>query len=310
MMTRPESLRPGDTIAVISPATTVKREYVEGAAARLREMGFVPRVMPHACGPADGTYAASVENRLHDFLEAWRDPEVKCVLCARGGYGAVHLLPRLSAENLAASPKWLVGFSDISALHALMQRCGIISLHASMAKHLALFPEDDPATAALMRILCSDNTVEYSWEPEGMDNHPGQAEGILRGGNLAVLDGLAATPYDILDIKEGEEVILFIEDIAEPIYKVERILMRLYLSGALHRARGLVAGQFTEYRPDANFATMEAMISCRLREWGLGSLPVAFNAPTGHIDGNLPLPEGYRARLDITPRSATLSLHP
>ncbi len=305
-MLYPVPLREGDKVALISPATTVKREYVEEAAECLRSVGLEPVIAPHALGPACGTYAASADERLDDFLAAWTDGSIKGVLCARGGFGCVHLLSRIPAGVLDRGCKWLIGFSDVSALHAMLLSHGIASLHAPMAKHLALLGTDDICSGALMDILFGEPGFEYEIPGTGLDTM-GSVEGMLRGGNLAVLDGLSGTPYDILHVGEDEDVVLFIEDIAEPIYKVDRMLTRLYLEGSLGRAKGLLVGQFTEYAPDANFSTVEAMIRTRLEEWGLRNLPVAFDFPVGHIDSNLPLIEGARVRLEITDSGGSLT---
>ncbi|MDE5880231.1 MAG: LD-carboxypeptidase [Muribaculaceae bacterium] len=296
---KPAPLREGDKIAIISPATTVKEEYITGAADMLRREGFRVEIMPSAYGPADGSYASSLETRLADLSSALLDPDVKCILCARGGYGCNQLLPYISAEEICENPKWLIGFSDISALHALWLTSGVASLHAHMAKHLTLLPPDDPATSALLGILRGERTMDYIVEPSPF-NRLGEATGRLQGGNLAVLNGLAATPYDILQVQPDEDVILFIEDISEAIYAVERMLIRLDFADVLGRIKGLIVGQFTEYRPDRNFSTMEEMISALLSRRGINNIPVAFNFPVGHVDFNLPLIEGERVKLTVT----------
>lgn len=314
----PAALLPGDTVAIISPATTVKPEYVAGAAERLRVEGYNVVVMPSALGPAVGSYAASEEVRLADLLTSLADPEVKCIFCARGGYGCVHLLPHISPTLVRGNPKWIVGFSDISALHAAWLKCGVASLHAPMAKHLTNFPQKTPltehsaglpsgeaATDALLGILNGSFLPDYTVASHPL-NRFGEARGVLRGGNLAVLNGLAATPWDILDVKEGEDVILFIEDISEAIYAVERMLIRLDLSGSLRRVKGLIVGQFTEYRPDRNFDSMEEMIASLLVRCGLSGFPVAFGFPAGHVDYNLPLIEGSTVSLKVTPEGSEL----
>lgn len=301
----PPPLRSGDKIAIISPATTVKEEYVTGAVEMLCRTGFKAEVMPSALGPADGSFAANLDSRLADLRNALSDPETKCILCARGGYGCVHLLPHISEEEIRRNPKWIIGFSDISALHALWLKAGIASLHAPMAKHLTLLPPDDISTASMLGILEGKQTMDYTVASSPY-NRPGEAIGRLRGGNLAVLNGLAATPYDILQVDGNEDVILFIEDIAEAIYAVERMLFRLNLAGVLNRIRGLIVGQFTEYRPDRNYSTMEEMISALLSRCGIDSIPVAFNFPTGHVDYNLPLIEGDRVRLTVTEENVRL----
>lgn len=298
----PPALEEGSLIAIISPATVVKGEYVEGAATFLREQGYEVMIMPHALGPSNGSYASAYENRLADFLTAWRNPEVSAVLCARGGYGAAHLLPELPVRLLRENAKWLIGFSDISALHAALLKAGVMSIHGPMAKHLVENPEN-AATRKLMALL-RGGKMDYvtAGDPR---NISGEAEGVLSGGNLAVLDGLSAGPFDVLGKAGDMEGILFIEDIAEPVYKVERMLWRLYLSGTLMRLKGLIVGHFTEYKPDINHGTMENMIDALLRRVGL-NIPVAFNYPVGHVDDNLPLVEGARVRLETTKEKVRL----
>ena len=307
-MKYPDLLAPGDKIAIISPATTVRPEYIDGAVSLLRDKGFSPIVMSHAKGPAEGSFAATAAARIADFQTAWCDSEVKAVLCARGGYGCVEILPAIPPSMLRANAKWLIGFSDVSALHAMLHSSGIASLHAPMARHLAEEPADDPCTEALLRILTSAEATEYNL-PAHPDNFGGEAEGRLRGGNLAVLNGLANTRFDMLDVKPADEdTILFIEDIAEPIYKVERVLWRLRLNGTLNRVAGLIFGTFTDYKPDRNHASMEAMIRQRILDWGLEGIPVAFGFPCGHTADNLPLIEGCMASLSVSPAGVTLRM--
>ncbi len=293
-MIYPESLVSGDRIAILSPSSPVKEEYIDGAADFFRSEGFEPVVMPHAKGPACGSYAASAEERLDDFLSAWNDDSIKAVLCSRGGYGAVHLLRALSPELLRRNPKWVMGYSDISALHAALFDAGVASIHCPMAKHLTEEGAEDPSVRALIRILRGDFPIEYSTAPTP-DDMRGEAEGILTGGNLAVLNGLGASDYDIL----RPDTILFIEDISEAIYAVERMLYRILLSGGFDKIKGLIVGRFTDYRADRNHETMEEMISDFLHREGIAGIPVAFGFPVGHVKENLPLVEGSRARLRV-----------
>ncbi|MDE7180950.1 MAG: LD-carboxypeptidase [Muribaculaceae bacterium] len=305
----PAALKPGDTIAIVSPATIVREEYIDDAERMLRQEGFEVRVMPHAKGPASGSYAAGDKERVADLSAAWTDPDVKAILCARGGYGCNHLLMHLDPQLVKDNPKWLIGFSDVSALHALSARAGVMSLHAPMAKHLAMLPADHYCTLRLLEILRGGLPVTYRFGGHPL-NIEGEASGRLIGGNLAVINGLASTPYDPFVIAEdnGEgHPILFIEDIAEQIYAVERMLIRLHLSGQLDRLGGIIVGAFTEYRPDRNFQDMESMISSLLERIGL-RIPVAFGFPAGHADDNLPLVLGSHATLRVGRDSATLTM--
>lgn len=292
-MTRPQSLKPGDTVAILSPASAVDPALIDGAVKALQSRGFNTKVMAHATG-RKGTYSASAGERLDDMRSALSDPAVKAILCSRGGYGAVDMLGRLIPK-----PVWLIGFSDISALHALWQSQGIMSIHGSMARHLAEFPADDPANQALFQILCHGTQPAYSFTTHPLSRQ-GSVRGQMIGGNLAVLAGLISTPYDML--KPGR--ILVIEDIAEPIYKVERILHQLRLNGVLENLSGLLVGQFTEYRGDSNYTDMERMIADMTAPYGY---PVALGAPFGHVDGNLPFVEGAEVTLNVSDSITTIT---
>ncbi len=296
----PAPLKEGDLIAIVSPSGTVKAELVTDAAEVLRRHGWRVRIYPHALGKWR-TYSGTPEERFSDLSEALLDPEVKAILCSRGGYGAVHLLTQLSALPLRDNPKWIIGYSDISALHALMHRNGIASIHAPMAKHLSAFEGKDDDSQALFDLLTGK---PFSYEiPANPLNRPGTAEGPLAGGNLAVIADLISTPYDV--IRPG--CILFIEDIAEPVYKTERILYQLKLSGVLARIKGLIVGAFTEYNRDVDGHTMDDMIHRMVAEY---DYPVAFGVPVGHIDHNLPLPVSFPTRLTGTPQSTTIAFLP
>lgn len=290
MIKFPSSLQPGDKIAIASPAGPIEAAKVEGAVAQLRAQGWEPVVMPHALGRS-GNYSGTADERYADMAEALTNPEYRAVLCSRGGYGVVHIMDRLARLPLADDPKWVIGFSDISAMHALMASKGIASLHAPMAAQI-LKGEADPDTAAIFGILRGERPA-YSFPAHDYDRR-GIASGTLYGGNMAVLAELISTPYDIL----RPDTILFLEDVSEPIYKIERIFYQLRLNGVLDGIRGLIVGQFTDYRPDASYRDMETMI----RDVTAGlRCPVAFNVPVGHVDHNLPLIEGATATLKVSP---------
>lgn len=301
----PAPLRPGDRIAIISPATIVKAGYIDGAARFLASEGYEPVVMPHAKGPSSGSFAACDSDRISDMLDALEAPDVRAILCARGGYGCNHLIPVIPPDLVSGDPKWLIGFSDVSALHALWQRAGVISLHAPMAKHLATLSADHYCTRAMMHILTGGLPVEYVIPAHPL-NHPGEAEGRLVGGNLAVINGLAATPFDPLSLCGSDDLVLFVEDISEAIYAVERMLIRIRLSGNFHRIKGIVVGAFTEYRPDRNHPDMETMIARLMSD--MPGLPIAFGFPAGHTDDNLPLALGSRAMLCVSNEGSVLTL--
>lgn len=286
----PQPLKKGDKIAICSPAGPIAAENVEGAAKVLRQEGWEVVVMPHTLGK-NGQYSGTDDERFDDLRAALLDPEIKAVVCSRGGYGVVHLMDRLERLPLAENPKWVVGFSDISALHAMLQSKGVASIHGSMTSHIKLGPGNED-NASLFAILRGERPA-YTFPAHEYDR-PGIATGTLLGGNLAVLAELINTPYDLL----RPDTILFVEDIAEPIYKIERIFYQLRLSGVLAKLRGLVVGQFTDYKPNENYADMETMIRDMTSPY---TYPVAFGAPIGHVFHNVPLIEGAKVTLKVSP---------
>jgi len=286
----PPALKPGDKIAICAPAGAIKPDIVEEALPVIRDQGWVPVVMPHALGKY-GSYSGTPDERFSDMRMAFADEDVRAILCARGGYGLVHIIDRLDKLPIADDPKWVIGFSDISALHALMAKKGIVSLHSSMCAAIRR-GIDDPDNRDLFGILAGMRPAHI------FESHPydrqGIAMGTLRGGNVAVLAELISTPYDILQ----PDTVLFIEDVAEPIYKIERILHQLRLSGVLGKLKGLIVGQFTEYEPDDNYADMETMIKDMVAPY---NYPVAFNVPVGHVEHNIPLLESAKVTLKVSP---------
>lgn len=287
----PGALKQGDTIAVCSPAGPVDPQKVEAAKQVLEENGWKVRVMPHALG-SHGNYAGTDAERLDDIRKALTEPEVRAVLCSRGGYGVVHILDALDDIDLRNDPKWIIGYSDISALHALATKQGVASIHASMAAHIML-GGDDPDNAMLFEILSGGLPVTTFPACPTYDR-PGIAKGRIVGGNLAVLADLIGTRFDVFE----PGTILFIEDISEPIYKIERMLYQLRLSGVLENLAGLIVGQFTQYGPDKSYAKMEDMIYDMVAPY---DYPVAFNAPIGHVDHNIPVIENVTVTLKVTP---------
>ena len=242
----PPRLREGDRVIILSPSSKIDKAFLRGAVRRLQSWGLEPVLAPHA-GSSHGTYAGTMAQRLRDLQEALDDPQARAILCSRGGYGAVHLVDKLDFTRFRQQPKWLIGFSDITALHNVFQHEGFASLHAPMARHLTVEPNDDPAMLALRDFL-------FGHYPEGRQdfgiaceahrlNHRGTARGILRGGNLSVFYGLRGTPWDI----PAEGTLLFLEDVGERPHAVERMMYNLKLGGVLERLCGLIIGQFTEY---------------------------------------------------------------
>lgn len=156
----PPYLHEGDKVAIVSPSSKIDKSFLKGAKKRLESWGLKVIMGKHA-GSASGRYAGTVKQRLSDLQSMMNDPEIKAIFCSRGGYGAVHLVQALDFTLFRESPKWLIGFSDITALHNLIQSNGFASLHAPMARHLTVEPEDDPCSLHLKNIL-SGTLPEYS----------------------------------------------------------------------------------------------------------------------------------------------------
>jgi len=293
----PAPLKEGDKVAIVSPASKINPLLIDAAVAQLRREGFDAEVMPHAKGEC-GSFSGTVAERLCDMRNALEDGDVRAVLCSRGGYGAVHLLGELDGLPAEAFDKWLIGFSDITALHALWGKKGVASMHGAMTKYIGKGPRGfrfyDKELDVLRGGKCDASFACHDANVDGV------AMGKIAGGNLAVLGGLIGTPFD--PIKPG--CILFIEDIAEPIYKVERILWQLRLKGVFDVIGGLMVGQFTEYSPSADHASVEDMMESFFRDY---SFPRAYGLPIGHIDDNHPLLLNTMATLTVTSASTTLT---
>lgn len=300
----PPRLREGDRVIILSPSSKIDKAFLRGAVRRLQSWGLEPVLAPHA-GSSHGTYAGTMAQRLRDLQEALDDPQARAILCSRGGYGAVHLVDKLDFTRFRRQPKWLIGFSDITALHNVFQHEGFASLHAPMARHLTVEPDDDPAMLALRGFL-------FGHYPEGRQdfgvaceahrlNHRGTARGILRGGNLSVFYGLRGTPWDI----PAEGTLLFLEDVGERPHAVERMMYNLKLGGVLERLCGLIIGQFTEYEENRSLGKplYEALADV-LKPYGI---PVCFGFPVGHVTRNMPLPCGAEAVLEVGKKEVTLS---
>lgn len=296
----PPYLTEGDKVAIISPASKIDKMLLKGAIERLSSWGLRPYMEKHADG-AKGYYSGSIKERTNDLQHAMDDKDVRAILCSRGGYGAVHLIDRLSFDKFKTSPKWLIGFSDITALHCLMQYNGIASLHAPMAKHLTTESKDDLCSNYLKDILMG-KVPSYTIESHSL-NQQGTAKGILRGGNMSVFDGLRGTPYDI----PAEGTILFIEDIGERPHAIERIMYELKLGGFLSKLSGLIIGQFTEYDMQNELGkSLYEAISDLVKEY---NYPVCFNFPVGHVTDNRPMIEGAEVELIVNKKGTELKFN-
>lgn len=293
----PPPLQPGDKISIVSPSGRIDKTLLAGTKKRLKSWGLSPVMGKHA-GGSSGLYAGTVKNRTDDFQAAMNDEKVRAIFCSRGGYGAVHLIDKLDFTRFGQSPKWLVGFSDITALHCLFQQHGYASVHSLMGRHLCMEAEDDPGALYLKDILFGKHP-SYTAKPHKL-NREGHVKGILRGGNLSVLYGLRGTPYDI----PAEGTVLFVEDIGERPHCVERMFYNLKLGGVLDRLSGMIIGQFTEYGEDKSLGKeLYGALDDVLRGY---DFPVSFGFPVGHVTHNLPLICGAEVTFNVSKKEVKL----
>lgn len=297
-MITPAPLFPGDTIAIASPAGAVREPaIVEEATAVIRSRGYNVVIAPHSL-TRNGYYSGTREERLADFASLLADKNVKAILCSYGGYGCVHLIEEIG-QLIARHPKWIIGMSDCSALHAACLASGVQSIHGPQCRHIARLPHDT-TTEQLFKIL-EGGTPRYSAVPHPL-NIEGEASGTLAGGNLSVIAGLAGSRYDMF----GEGRILFIEDTGELPYRVERTMHQLALSGALTKIKGVIVGQFNGVKEHTGFGgTTYELIHAVLKKY---NIPVCFDFPVGHCDYNLPLIEGAEVSFVVTERGVEIGL--
>lgn len=285
----PTALFEGDRAIIISPSGNIDPEYIKGAKSVLESWGLDVEVGLFAnCNY--GRFGGTVSERLDDLQNAMDRDDIKLILCSRGGYGAVHLLEELNFKRIKSNPKWLVGYSDITALHQVFLKNNLVSLHAPMARHLTE-NGGDIASSYLKEILFESMPC-YKINPHPL-NCEGSVDGTLFGGNLSVLTGLLGTPF----YKTPTDGILFIEDIAERPYKIDRIMWQFKLSGILKQLSGLIVGQFTDCEEDPLMgATIKESIYNLVKEY---KYPVVFDFPVGHVSNNYPMLHGGKVHLTV-----------
>ena len=292
-LVRPEPLAPGARVAVVAPSGPVPEDRLAVGLDVLRSWGLDVQVADHVRGAGSGHpyLAASDAHRAHDLMTAWLDDGVAAVVCARGGYGAQRLVDRLDWDRLARSrPKLLVGFSDVTALlQAFAARLGLATVHGPVVTSLGA--GDAESREHLRRTLLEPAQADVL-TPDPVDVLvQGTAEGVLVGGNVAVLASGAGTSR----VMPAGGSIAVLEDIGEEPYKLDRVLTQLLRSSWFDGVRGVVVGHLTDCGPAE---TVRALLVDRLG--GLG-VPLVAGAPFGHEDRNLALPLGVPALLDATP---------
>lgn len=287
----PPYLNKGDKVAIISPAGKTDSILLNGATKRLKSWGFSPYIATHAAN-AYHDYSGTSAERLEDIQRAFDDPETKAILCSRGGYGIVHYMDRIDFTKFKKNLKWVIGYSDVTALHCLLQSHSIASIHAPMAEQMTCESDSDKSLNYLKDILLG-HLPQYHINAHPL-NHTGKASGILAGGNMSVYHGLRGTRYDI----PAKGTILFIEDVGEHYHTIERILYNLKLGGVLDNLSGLIIGQLNKMNTEEwmNGKDIYYSISEMLKDY---HYPICFDFPTGHVVNNYPLIEGAKVELNV-----------
>ncbi len=274
----------GSKLAIVAPAGPFNLEAFEAGVSWLREryeISYSEEIFSKC-----GYFAGTDERRLAEIRNAVEDPEIDGILCARGGYGTTRLLPNIDIQSLAAANKTIIGFSDITALHSAWARAGVRSVHAPMVAALGNAPEP----------------VKNDWieAVEGTGNHSphqlevlcrGSASGRLSGGNLAVLAALTGTPF----MPPLEGTILFLEDVGERPYRIDRMLTSMAQSGWFQNIAGLVLGAFTEGDPGPDGVSIDNVLE---DQFGCSPFPVVRGLSAGHVKDNVPLPFGSTASVE------------
>jgi muramoyltetrapeptide carboxypeptidase len=291
-------LKAGDKVALISPSYFTPMENVEKTADVLRSWGLEPVIGPNVGKVVDGRYAGTVAERISDIRWALNDPTIKAIICNRGGYGTIQLIDKLTLAELKASPKWLVGFSDVSTLHGLLSRAGVMSIHGTMSSFLAKGGTDESST--LMRDLLLGNVPRYEL-PAHQENIVGKASGVLVGGNLCTFVPNLGTRADAT---LGHDIILFIEEVEESMHNIDRQFNILAMNGVLSRCKGVVLGEFTDCGSEFTSGSVEAMLRPYLLKY---NIPLLCGFPAGHDAVNLPLVMGAPVTMDVRADGATLT---
>ena len=297
---KPDYLQAGDKVALISPSYFTPMENVEKTAELLRSWGLEPVVGPNVGKVVDGRYAGTVAERVSDIRWALDDPSIKAIICNRGGYGTIQLINELTLAELKASPKWLVGFSDISTLHGLLTRAGVMSIHGTMSSFLAKGGTDESST--LMRDLLLGKVPRYEL-PAHPQNIGGKASGTLVGGNICTF---APTLGSQADATMGKDLILFVEEVEESMHNIDRQMRILQMNGVLDRCKGIILGEFTDCGTEFTYESVEAMLHEMLKAY---HIPVLCGFPGGHGDVNLPLVMGANVTIDVRSDGATLQFN-
>jgi muramoyltetrapeptide carboxypeptidase len=297
---KPGALRRGDKIGLVAPASSFNHERFMVGCDHLRQMGYEP-VYSTDIFERDIYFAGSVKRRAREFHEFWRRDDIAALICVRGGYGSNYLLEKLDYGMIAAQPKILLGCSDItSLLTAIHNRTGLIGFHGPMvAKDIADGTFDQSSWKGAL-----ESGSNWSVPTSGVEVlRTGKASGRLYGGCLSMLVASLGTPYEI----QTEDCILFIEDIGEKPFRIDRMLTQLRLAGKLDKVRGFIFGEMLDcLPPKGETYTLQEVIMRVLEPY---NVPIVYGLTSGHVtSGNVTLPIGIQAELKAGSSEASLQI--
>lgn len=293
-------LKPGDRVGIVAPASRFPYEELKAGLDLLQHNWQLTVIEGESVQAADGPFAGSHELRRKDLQRMLDDPTIRAVFAARGGYGCYHIVDGLDLTGFKQYPKWLVGFSDVTILHNWLTKHGYLSIHGIMPKQ---FGNDgvEEALHTLKQWLFGDLPTSYE-VPAHPLNRLGKTGGQLTGGNLTLLVNSLCTATDL----DYTDRILFIEDIDETLFSLDRMMMQLKRAGRLANLAGLVVGQFTDmqislsmpFGKDANQIIADAVAEY--------TYPVCYDFPAGHVARNLALPLGRNIQLEVGAEGAMM----
>lgn len=289
-------LSKGDKIAIVAPAKSINKKQVFFAKEFFESNGFEVVLGEHCLG-SHNYFSGTTEERVSDFQSALDDPQIKAIVCARGGYGCVQIVDKIQWAVMLRAPKWVVGFSDITVFHSRLEHLGVQSIHGTMPLNFAENSQD--SLSSLISVL-TGNPHKITCDP-APNNTFGRARGKLVGGNLSVLCSLLGT-NDQIDFVNS---VLFIEDISEYIYKIDRMFYSLQKAGVLDQINGLIVGGMTEtLDTETPFGfSLEELIISHIK---YRNIPVAFGFPSGHFNDNRALILGATVSLGVGKNGAEL----
>ncbi len=294
----PDYIKPGDKIGIVSTGSRINSDIIEKAVTLLQSMGYEVTVAENALSSFN-QFAGRDEERAADLQKMIDDDTIKAIICSRGGYGSLRAAEKVNWERLKKSPKWIVGFSDVTVLHSKLNKMRIASIHGVMPKYF--LDEEKPSVSFNLLIdALSGREIKYEM-PANIYNKEGKVKAEITGGNLSILYSLRGTKYDI----DTKGKILFIEDLDEYKYHIDRMMLNLKVGGKLAGLAGLVVGNFTGIKDnDTPFGkTVEEIILDSVKEY---DFPVIFDFPAGHIKNNFPLIFGQKAEINVSKDGAYL----